>query len=347
MLFIFLWRKSMEIRKIAFCVLLALAVLLAAGCAKKNQAENAVAGEDEAAVETEVPAGAGFGYPMRVGMWLYVIENDTGVETDVTKAVEPLPFGEKLQLVSLEPRRAVNPHDNAIYDYYHVRRGTGREGFAFANQLTVNSVLAVVVDEKANLYRSPTNVDATDYILSRKTVLGVLPETEKDGFIRIEAYDPVRRTYRKNLYIKISTISYRDEDVQSSILLQIAEAVDPEKEANRREALLDAAHRDYPGSVFADEIRVLTEAGSSVPVMTVDMSFRVTDNNVNVRENPNASSPVVTQLANNTEVKAVEATVDEFTIGGQTAQWFHITQPVDGWVFGGWLTAGRGLVDND
>jgi hypothetical protein len=59
-----------------------------------------------------------------------------------------------------------------------------------------------------NLYRNPANVDGTDYLLSRKTVLGVFPETEKDGFIRIEAYDPVGRAYRRNLYIKISTISY-------------------------------------------------------------------------------------------------------------------------------------------
>jgi uncharacterized protein YgiM (DUF1202 family) len=336
--------ENMEIRKIAFCVLLALAVLFAAGCSKKTPVENVVA-EEEAV--TEIPAGAGFGYPMRVGMWLYIIENDTGLETDVTKAIEPLPFGEKLQLVVSEPRRAVNPYDNAIYDYYQVRRGTGREGFAFANQVTVNSVLAVVVDEKANLYRSPTNVDVTDYILSRKTVLGVFPETEKDGFIRIEAYDPAERAYRKNVYVKISTISYRDEDVQSSILLQIAEAVDPEKEANRREALLGAAYRDYPGSVFADEIRALSEVGSTIPVTEIDVSLRVTDNNVNVRKSPSASAQLVTQLANNTGVKAVEATVDEFTIGGQTARWFHITQPVDGWVFGAWLSTGGALADDD
>jgi hypothetical protein len=40
---------------------------------------------------------------------------------------------------------------------------------------------------RANLYRSPKNVDATDYVLLRKTALGVFPETEKDGFIQIEA----------------------------------------------------------------------------------------------------------------------------------------------------------------
>jgi uncharacterized protein YgiM (DUF1202 family) len=322
--------KIMKERKFTFCFLLAFAVLLMPGCSKKPPVEV------EGTAENARTAGE-FGYTMRVGMWLYVIESDTGSDIDATRAVESLPLGEKLQLVTTEPRKATNTYDNAVYDYYHVRRDTGREGYVFANQLTVGSTLAVVIDEKANLYRSPVNIDVSDYILSRKTVFGVLPETEKDGFIRIEAYDPEQRAYRRNLYIRTSAISYRDEDVKSSILLQSAEALDPEKEANRYEALLNAAVHDYPDSVFADEIRALSATDSTPTVSAIDVSLRVTDNDVNVREKPNASSRTITQLANNTEVKAVEVTVDTFSINNQTAQWFHITQPVDGWVFGAWL----------
>jgi hypothetical protein len=37
-----------------------------------------------------------------------------------------------------------------------------------------------------------------------------------------------------------------------------------------------------------------------------------------------------------------------FTKIGKTAQWFHITQPVDGWVFGAWLaTLGGSGEDSD
>jgi hypothetical protein len=321
-----------------------LAVLLPAGCAKKTVVETGETVVVEAEAATEAVAEAGFGYTMRVGMWLYVIERDTGMETDVTKATESLPLGERLQLVVPESRKAENPYDSEIYDYYHVRRDTGSEGFVFANQLTVNSVLAVVVDESANLYRSPKNVDASDYILSRKTVLGALPETEKDGFIQIEAYDPERKVYRRNLFIKTSAISYRDVDVRSSVLLQIAGTADPEKESNRRKALLDSAVKDYPESVFADEIRAM--AGTTVPVETIDVTLKATDDQVNVRETPSASSRAVAQLTRDTEVKAVEATVETFSIGGQTAQWFHIIQPVDGWVFGAWLsTVNRNAMD--
>jgi uncharacterized protein YgiM (DUF1202 family) len=333
--------ENMRVRKLVFCVIVAFAVLLPMGCTKNTTSE-AVETGNVVVVETVAPVapvGPGFGYTMRVGMWLYVIEKDTGMETDVTKAVESLPLGEKVELVTEETRRAVNPYDGQFYDYYHVRRDTGSEGFVFANQLTVNTVLAVVVDEKANLYRSPRNVDVTDYILSRKTVLGTFRDTEKDGFIKIESYDPDGKAYRRNLFIKTSAISYRDEDVLSSILLQIAGSLDPKKEANRREALLKSAVKDYPGSIFAEEIQELSMEDSTVKTEAVDITLFVTDDNVNVREAPNASSLVIMQLANNIQVKAVEVSVDEFSIGGQTARWFHINRPIDGWVFGAWLSS--------
>ncbi|MDR1030248.1 MAG: SH3 domain-containing protein [Treponema sp.] len=336
----------MKGRKFAFCFLLTFAVFLLPGCSKKPPVETEVV--DVVEPVEEIETADDFGYTMRVGMWIYVIESDTGSDTDATRAVESLPLGEKLQLVTAEPRKAKNPYDNAVYDYYHVKRNTGREGYVFANQLTVNSTLAVVIDGKANLYRSPVNIDVSDYILSRKTVFGVFPETEKDGFVRIEAYDPEQRAYRRNLYVRTSAISYQDADVKSSILLQSAKALDPEKETNRYEALLNAAFHDYPDSAFADEIHALTATGSTLPVTEIDVSFRVTDNEVNVREKPNASSKAITQLANNTEVKAVEVTVDTFNINNQSAQWFHIIQPVDGWVFGAWLaTLDRNAVDDN
>jgi hypothetical protein len=270
-------------------------------------------------------------------MWLYTIDKDTGAEADVTKAVEALPLGEKLQMITAEPRRATNPYDGRVYDYYHVRRETGKTGLIFATQLTLGSRLAVVADDRANLYRSPKNVDASDYVLPRKIVLGVFPETEKDGFIRIEAYDPVSERYRRDLYIKTSAISYSEEDVQSSILLQTAEALDPEKEKNRRPALLDSALYDYPQSIFAGDIRALLAGGGDVPVQAAEILFRVISGGVNIREDPNASSSVISQLSENAEIYADEETVDRFTVNDETARWYHISEPVNGWVFGAWL----------
>jgi hypothetical protein len=318
-------------------------LLLPAGCSNKEPAEPAAATEDviAAAEVPEVPASAGSGYALRVRMWLYTFEGkDTGTGTDVLLATEPLSLGENLQLTAAETRKATNPYDREVYDYYQVRRVTGSTGLVFASQLTLGGALAVVTDEIANLYRTPRSVDASDYILPRKTVLGVFPETEKDGFIRIEAYDPVSGVPRRNLFVRTSAISYADVDVQSSILLQTAEALE-DREKNRRQALLDSALNDYPGSIFADDIRALVPAGSDSSVRKTDGFFLVIDDNVNVREGPSASSPVITRLAYDVEVHVVEETVDEFTVAGQTARWFHITEPVGGWIFGAWLEALR------
>ncbi|MDR3116112.1 MAG: SH3 domain-containing protein [Treponema sp.] len=333
-------------------------VLLPMGCAKAKPAEPAAvsgegAGEESAEVPAEPadeePAAAGFGYPLRVGMWLYTIDNDTGAETDLTKATEAIPLGEELRLVTAETRKATNPYDKRVYEYFRVSRDTGKEGLVFARQVTVGSVLAVVSDEKANLYRSAKNVDVTDYVLSRKTVLGVFPETEKDGFIRIEAYDPVGQVYRTDVFIKTSAISYKEEDVQSSILLQTAEALNPEKEKNRRSALLNSALQDYPHSIFAGDIRALTVEEAPVPVQetghvldegfVAGSFFRVTSDHVQVRKTPSTASAVITQLAKSARIYAVEETVEPFSIEGQTARWYHITEPVEGWVFGAWLEA--------
>ncbi|MDR0451922.1 MAG: SH3 domain-containing protein [Treponema sp.] len=334
-------KPKLRERLCALTLLLIGAVFLPLGCSKAPERPAEPADAETAAGEPETPAAAAAGYAMRVGMWLYTADPDTGAQTDLAKAAQAIPLGERLELVAPEPRQATNAYDNKVYDYYVVRRDTGTTGMVFANQITRGSVLAAVSDEKANLYRSPRNIDVTDYILPRKTVLGAFPETEKDGFVQIEAYDPVSQTYRRNLFIKTASISYRDQDVQSLILLQTAEALDADKEQNRREALLNSALDDYPDSNFADEVRALIAADTAVPARETDASFWVTDDNVNVRKSPDVSSELLAQLSYAAEVRAVEETVEEFNVDGRTARWYHIEQPADGWVFGAWLESAQ------
>jgi hypothetical protein len=83
----------------------------------------------EAAGKAPDPASApaaGHGYPLRVETWLYTLSDDTGAETDETRALESIPMGEKLFLITAEPRKATNRYDSKVYDYYRVRRDTGK-----------------------------------------------------------------------------------------------------------------------------------------------------------------------------------------------------------------------------
>ena len=168
------------------------------------------------------------------------------------------------------------------------------------------------------------------------------PETEKDGFIEFKAYDPVQKTTFSSSFIKSPAgYSVSKSDINSSVLLQTAQALDSVKDKVRIEALLETAVLDYPNSVFASEIQDLIYPNKSVPLKTqpaYDSLMYTTSDNVNVRDLPDTVlGKVIGQLGSDTLVYCDMETTDSFTINNMTAKWIHITQPFNGWVFGGWL----------
>jgi uncharacterized protein YgiM (DUF1202 family) len=281
-----------------------------------------------------------YGYTLRVNTSFYTLEKDTGAESDKTKWNDSIPLGEKV--VINKPRRATFAGDGVVYDFVEIRRDSGKEGFVFATQLSEGGSLAVVIDEKANIYKTPKNIDVTGTILSRKTVIAYVPDSERDGFVEFKAYDPAAQTTFRNSYIKLSSVSLTASDVQSSILLQAASALKNEgSEKIRKDALLKAALDEYPDSAFSADIRSLAgldPASARIPVQPSSAnSLIVIDNNVNVRSAPDTNSSVIGQLGEDTEVTVSEETVQAYTVSDSTDKWYHITDPVDGWVFGAFL----------
>jgi hypothetical protein len=170
---------------------------------------------------------------------------------------------------------------------------------------------------------------------SVKTVLITFPETERDGFVRFQAHDAQYQRYYRDNFIKVQSLSFNNDDVQSVILLHTAGVLGP-NETIRREALLEAAYNDYPESVFAAEIRGLL-SGKEVQPSSLG-SLWVIDYDVNVRDNPDEKDgKIIGQLSLDTEVRVSEVTTESYTVDGQTSNWYHITSPVDGWVFGAYL----------
>ncbi|GHT64124.1 hypothetical protein FACS1894110_03170 [Spirochaetia bacterium] len=305
-------------------------LLFSFAACSKNESKSPAPG-----ITAEITESSSYGYTLRTGMWLYTLAEDTGAEKDVAKALEALSLGEQLTILDEgNPRRATNSYDSKPYEYIHVRRDTGKEGLVFANQIAAGGQLAVIIDEKANLYRTPKNVDVTDNILPIKTILVIFPETMKDNFIEFSAYDPEKTAYRKDVFIRTGAYSTRDDDVQASILLQTALALDA-KEQVRREALLKAALEDYPDSAFTAEIRGLLYPDDDVAIQATSIYLVINDNNVNVRERPNATSPVVAQLMAGQDVHVSSETVQTYTVGGLTDRWFFVNET--GWVFGAFL----------
>jgi hypothetical protein len=192
----------------------------------------------------------------------------------------------------------------------------------------------------------PSDFNVTGSILPRRVVVVLYPETEREGIVEIRAYNAAAQTSiiqsNKNNFIRRSSLSEKASDVQSSILLQTAEPLKDEgADKNRKEALLETARTRYPDSAFSADIEALTIPRASITIETesaINGFMTVIDDNVNVRDLPDSvAGRVLGQVARDIVVTVSEQTVNTSTIGGQSARWYHITEPFDGWIFGAFL----------
>jgi hypothetical protein len=278
--------------------------------------------------------GGGTGYILRQNASLMTLEADTAAETDKAKWAASMTLGERVS--TMGERRAT--YDGRAYDFVEIRRDDGKEGLAFATQIAVGATLAVVVDDKANLFTSAKTSAVTGLLIPQKTIVAILPGTESDGYVEIKAFDPVNGVNRQN-FIRLNTLSRKNSDIQSSILLQIAQPLKNEgSDKIRKDALLKAAMVDYPDSVFNAEIVALVNPNTASTIQTESprkgFMFANADN-VEVRDLPDiVAGRVVGRLNDATEVTVSEQTANASTINGKSDRWYHIIDPFEGWVFG-------------
>ena len=324
-----------------------ISVLLAAAfvfySCKRNEGASQISSVTPAATgstEAAGPARTGTdGYVLRVNAAFYTLANDTGSESDRTTWAAAMTLGERVSI--LEQRRLTFGGDGAVYNFTKIRRDNGAEGFAWAIHIAEAGALAVVVDERANLFTSPRSVDVTCQTLPRRIVLVISPETEREGFVEMVAYDPVPQVIRRS-FIRTGSISRRNSDIQASILMQTAEPLRNEgAEKVRKDALLEAALLDFPDSVFHADIQALVNPNAAAVINTERVNnpyMYATNDNVNVRDFPDTVvGRVVGSLHFDDEVLVVERTTTDSTIGGQSARWYRISEPFEGWVFGAFL----------
>ena len=319
-----------------FIPMLVIIALLVFSC-KKN--EEARAPADDSSDEIEVLSADSvewnYGYVLRLNASLMTLETDTSSESDKAKWAVSMALGEKVSIG--ETRQAT--YDGRVYDFVKVRRDDGREGLAFPTQIATGGELAVVVDDRGNLYTSPKAVDVTGIILPRKTIAVRFPETEREGYVEVRAYDPAAQTYRQN-YMRLASLSGKESDIQSSILLQTAEPLKNEgAEKNRRDALLEAA-LFYPDSAFSADINALV-GPNAVVIKTESVNqhlMTVIDDEVNIRDLPDpVAGRVIGQLNRNERVRVIEQTENQSNVGEEISRWYRITEPLEGWVFGVYL----------
>lgn len=265
----------------------------------------------------------------------YILRADTGfyeITDGEAKWKVSIALGDKVAFLNEKVKALYEKNE---YEFAKIRRDDGKEGFVLATQIATNGELAVITGEKRNVYKTAKNVDVTSFILPLRTIVVVFPSTTKDNFIAFSAYDPLRKIYVKENFIKVTEYSSRVEDVQSAILLQTALAT---KDAVRKKALLDSALLDYPGSVFLNEISSAAGQSSAMTFQAASGTGTINDDNVNLRDLPDAVNGIVSGLlSKGTEVTLIEESVESYMINSQTAKWYHISSPSDGWVFGAFI----------
>ncbi|MCL2443798.1 MAG: hypothetical protein FWD13_10105 [Treponema sp.] len=244
---------------------LAVSVLLVFSCSKKEDAKSASEGTSEnggSRVAWEVPSednqpinqSMNYGFVLVVNSGFYTLSGeDTKDETTKVRWSAQMSLGERV--FTGETRRMIFETENRVYSFIEISRDDGVNGYALATHVAVGGQIAVVVDDRANLFRTPRSVDVTGTILTRRTVVICYPETERDGFVEVRGYDQERRVFiSPNISnVRVSALSRRDSDIQSAILLTTALSL-RDNERARREALLEMAMSDFPDSIFRAEI---------------------------------------------------------------------------------------------
>jgi len=201
------------------------------------------------------------GHAFRVNSFFYNLDGeDTGDETAIVRWVRgDISLGEPLQLGDVRRMTfhgQVGTRDHGqIFDFRPATRQNGETGFVLSGQVALGSGVAVVTDERANLFTGPRPVDITGTVLSRGTVVVYDPAAESGGFLSVRGFDLAREAsvLASASHVRSADLSRADSDVQAAILLQTALAL-PAAQAARRQALLEMALEMYWDSVFFEDI---------------------------------------------------------------------------------------------
>ena len=241
-------------------VILAIAIAMLSFSCRDDNGQPAAHYQDP--LETIIPEVTGPqipGFSLLVNANFYLLDGeDTGDEyTGVRWASPQMSLGEPVLLGEAARQMTFhgNPPDHGRrFNFIETRRQTGPSGFAFPHQVAPGR-LAVVADERSTLFSGPRLVDMAAIILTRGTVVVYDPETAVGDFVQVRGFDYGRNVFVQAAvsYIRSDTLSRRETDVQSAILLRTALQA-PAAQAARRDLLLEAALLEHPDSIFHADI---------------------------------------------------------------------------------------------
>ena len=269
----------------------------------------------------------------------FVIMNDLPLYQEQGGALkwkESLVIGDKVTLLGRTYKFKIEGNER---EYIKLRSPAGTEGWSRIQYIVPKAQLAVVKSEKATVYSEPRDVKMTSKTVSQMTIVAALQDGSTPAFAKVVCYDSYQdKYYTDPIFLSKDDLSFADADINAIILYTTALST---KDKGLRAKFLGNIEKNYSASVFFDKIRaalVPSDAAATKAAVPYVANFVVNDDRVNVRAQPDeVSGQVIGQLNKGAAVQTVESTAQSYSLGGQTAPWYHIKEPA-GWVFGSFLT---------
>jgi hypothetical protein len=312
------------VKKVIFAIIV-ISISLLPACMKNSSNDEAPIALSDDQKELITDAESGFCILDNLTLW--------DISSGVSKSISGCMIGEKLVLLGQTTQIV---QTGAKRDLVHVRQSSGIEGWARAEYVISDSVLAVIVDDEAAVLVNPGPQADTGRLLPRMTIIAIHKDSAATAFLHVSGVEPSSGRLDKSVYLRNSGVSSLIGDVKSAILYQVASRTENPK---KRAAFLTSALSDYPRSRFTADIRqalVATQEplAEEIPTEKFEAVFTTNDDGINVLSVPDETEgSVVAALQKGRTVESVERTTQSYIIGSLSAPWYRIKNP-EGWVFG-------------
>lgn len=250
--------------------------------------------------------------------------------------ITPITYGEQVEMIDT-PYVEIDDRE-----YMKIRLGDGTEGWVWAFLMEPYGRRAVMTDE-AELYRRPDFMTLRNDKFLKAQIIVVIEDPENPGsygdWLHVSSFEKEKKGWirRKN------NLTFEQKEVETALFFYRARILKSPEE--RRQALGELLSRDSTQtSVFRplieEEFRLTADEVDPEVLANENFSFDVEEKlfiaqpDVNMYENPDVTSAVVSALSQN-DVCVVLSKGEQATVNDVEDYWYRVRfEEKVGWVFG-------------
>jgi hypothetical protein len=317
----------MKSRRVIFASLALIALIFLPSCGKGKSGSN-----PKTIVDGIIEGVEGIAVPVAGGKAAYVIRTGAAfwsLADGKLKWEESLQLGTELSVTGPAVKAS---SEGKEYSVLPVKLDTGKDGYVIDSQIGEGDSLAVVTTDLAILYKQPKDAAMSSIILPKMNVIVVTNDPANPEFLKFAGYHSETYARYDQYYVLASDVSVVPDDVNTALLLDAARSM---KKKEQRQKLVGTIASKYPTSVFTSVVQEYRIALDPASMGTEPVGSAYTIKSVGiVRDIPSVFGAEVKRLKAGDEADVAEWTTESFTIGEDSARWFKISSPVEGWIFG-------------